>query len=711
MNNINVLGESAGPRWRKRQDIQLLRAIAVLAVVGYHFGLAGFEYGFLGVDIFLVISGYLVGGGLLSELKTSGRIDVRRFFTLRIKRLIPASIVVILATMLVLYATNALTTRDLRHALWSSLYVQNINLSFEGGDYLSQDLLPTYFVHFWSLSLEEQFYVFVPIVLILISRTVLRQRTLFIFLAIGLASLIFSLYQTAGGEASAYFSLTTRAWQFILGMVVANLNPTKAYSRALWIISALGAGVFILLINLDSGILFPAPGAIIPSVITGLALVAGKLVPLKIPITGLQSLGVLLGDLSYSIYLVHFPISLLAASSSWNNNSLVFIMGGLILTFALALILKVFVEDPVRYPGYYGPRLKFGVGKILLVNFALALSIIVTIQSLSFTINNQSLSLKNKPEPTAESCSELNSIAKESCEVLEKQAPSVENEPEPTAEYCLGANSVTKESCKAFILSEPLFPPESANESIPDAYSNGCHIGFSSNPQFKSCEYGTTEGYKTTIALVGDSHATQWLPAFDLAGKSAGVRVKTFLMSECVFGSLIIADECKGFTPWVLSSLAESENVYSGVFISNRVSRTIVQTNSANIRQSFSTTLKSLKSIDAEVFLIGDNPMGSLDNSDPNLCLLIKEPKDCFDLLADVQWKNPFAEAIQDSGLGEYIPVDNLFCVGTKCYKSIGGVPVYRDDDHMNVNYSESTMEIWKTRFDELLNLPDAPNR
>lgn len=689
MSSTLVSGKAAGPRWRKRQDIQLLRAIAVLAVVGYHFGLDGFDYGFLGVDVFLVVSGYLVGGGLLSELKSSGRIDVRRFFTRRIKRLLPASIVVVIATTFLLYATNALTTRDLRHALWSSLYVQNVNLSFEGGDYLGKDLLPTYFVHFWSLSLEEQFYVFVPIILILIARTKLRQRPLFIFAAIGIGSLSLALYQTSAGDASAYFSLTTRAWQFILGMVVANIILSKTYSRALWVISILGLGIFTILINFDLGILFPAPGAIVPSVITALALLAGKSLPLKIPIAGLQSTGVFLGDLSYSIYLVHFPISLLVASWIGEGDNFLFVIGGLILTLALAFILKTFVEDPVRFPGFYGPRFKLGVGKILLANLALALSLIVTIQGLTFAAYNQSPGTTKKPVPTAES-------------------PSVTENPEPTAEYCYGANSMLKDSCEDFILSKPLLPPQSANESISEAYKNGCHIGFSSNPRFKSCTYGAKKDYKTTIALVGDSHATQWLPAFNVAGKASGVRVKTFLMSECVFGSVVIPANCTGFAPWVLKSLAKPGNGFSAIYISNRVSRPEVQSKSAYLKQSFSETLNSLKMFDIKIFLIGDTPLGSLNRSDPNLCLLANEPKDCFGLTKDVKWNNPFAEAVEESGVGEYLPVDNLFCIDTKCYKSIGGVPVYRDDDHINVYYSESTIDIWKTRFSELIKRPGA---
>lgn len=683
MSSTLDLGKSVGARRRKRRDIQLLRAVAVLAVVGYHFGLNGFQFGFLGVDIFLVISGYLVGGGLISELKASGRIDLRRFFTHRIKRLLPASTVVVVASTLLLYAISALTTRDLYHALWSSLYVQNLNLSFEGGDYLSKDMLPTYFVHFWSLSLEEQFYVFTPIILMLVALTKLRKRPLFVFFVIGIASLIFSLYQTSIGDSSAYFSLATRAWQFILGMVVANLNPSKTYARVLWILSILGLAIFTLFINLDLKIMFPAPGAVIPSVITALALVAGTSVPLRIPIAALQSAGVVLGDLSYSIYLVHFPISLLVASWSEAGNALLLVTGGLILTLALAFILKTFVEDPVRYPGFYGKKFKFGATKILATNLALVLSIVVTIQGLSIATYKQPDDTLAKPLPTAEAIN-----------------------PIPTAEYCFGANAMTKEICEGFILSEPVLPPQSANESKSKAYSNGCHIVYSRNPIFKSCTYGAKDGYTQTIALVGDSHATQWLPAFDRAGKAAGVRIKTFLMSECVFGAVMVVAFCKDFTPWVLKSLAEPGANYSAVFISNRVSRPEVQKRSAYLQRSFTETLKTLQTTNPNIFLIGDVPLGTVNHSDPNLCLLAKKPKDCFGLTKDVVWGNPFADAVQESGVGEYIPVDNLFCIETRCYKSIGGVPVYRDDDHINVWYSRSTAELWKTRFDELTKSP-----
>ena len=709
---------AASFRKRKRQDIQLLRALAVVAVVGYHFALPGFELGFLGVDIFLVISGYLVGGGLLSEFATAGRINLRRFFTHRIKRLLPASIVVVIATVILLYSTQLLTTRDLRHALFSSLYVQNINLAIEGGDYLGKDLLPTYFVHFWSLSLEEQFYVFVPVIMLLIAVVKLKKRALAVFLVIGIVSLALSIYQTSLGDSSAYFSLTTRAWQFILGMLVANLNPSKTFARWLWMISLLGLAGFIVLINLDSGILFPAPGAIIPSVITALALAAGKTVALRIPIAPLQATGVFIGDLSYSIYLVHFSISLIVAGLIEQPEYPLFVAGGLVLTLALAFVLKTAIEDPVRFPGFYGQRFKFGPVKILLANLALTTSILVAIQGLTAPSFTPPPASANEAQPTAEATSASptatssalpTSTSTASSSASPSASPAVVSKTKPTAESCFGARAMIDESCGSFILSKPLLPPQSANEWKSEAYTNGCHIPYSQHPNFKSCTYGATKNYKATIALVGDSHATQWLPAFDVAGKAAGVRVKTFLISECVFGSVLIPAYCKDYTPWVMRSLEAHAKTYSAVFVSNRVSRPEIEKRSSFIKRTFTKTLQSLQLINPKIFFIDDTPIGTLDHTDPNICLLAKAPKNCYGLKRDVVWGNPFAAAVQKSGIGEYIAVDNLFCIGNKCYRSIGGLPVYRDDDHINVKFSESTIDLWKARFEELLKPVPSP--
>ena len=451
-----------------------------------------------------------------------------------------------------------------------------------------------------------------------------------------------------------------------------------------------GLASFVLLINVESGMLFPAPGAIIPSVITALALAAGKTIPLKLPIPPVQSFSVYIGDLSYSIYLVHFPISLLVAKWLGKDDYSLVLVGGVILTFALAFVLKTFIEDPVRFPGFYGKKFKFGVGKIALSNLALVVGVLVAIQGLTAPTITPPITETAKPTPTAET-------------------PTNAPEPTPTAETCFGARSMINDFCESFILSKPLLPPQSANEAKSEAYSNGCHIAYSQNPILKSCTYGATKNYKATIALVGDSHATQWLPAFDAAGKASGIRVKTFLMSECVFGSVMIVSFCKKFTPWVLRSIGENPIAFAAVFISNRTSRPEVQKRSAFIKRTFTETLKTLEGFNSNIFLIDDTPIGTLDHTDPNLCLLGKSPKRCFGDTSEVLWGNPFADAVRESGIGGFIPVDNLFCIGTKCYRCIGGVPVYRDDDHINVNYSKSTIDIWKARFDELVKSATTP--
>jgi hypothetical protein len=314
---------------------------------------------------------------------------------------------------------------------------------------------------------------------------------------------------------------------------------------------------------------------------------------------------------------------------------------------------------------------------------ALAICVIVTNQALSFTSSEQSADAAVRHS-------------------------TISNKAVAPPSNCLGANAMIKEVCKAYIFSKPVVSPALAYKAKTEAYKNGCHIQLSTRPRFKSCYYGTTKGFKTTIALVGDSHATQWLPAFDVAGKASGVRIQTFLMSECLYGAVILPANCKGFAPWVLSSIKKSPQSFAAIFMSNRVSRPEIGTRAAFLKRSFTATLQSLKATNIKLFFIGDTPLGTLNHTDPNICLSSKAPKDCFGLTKDVKWNNPFADAVVQSGLAEYIPVDNLFCIGTKCYRSIGGLPVYRDDDHMNVYYSKSTIDIWKTRFDELLKRPGA---
>lgn len=383
LSSISPDWQEAKPKTSMRPDIQLLRAFAVVAVVGYHFEVPGFGYGFLGVDIFLVISGYLVGGSLIREMASSGKINFSRFFGLRIRRSLPAALVVAVFTVGLLWVTNQLTTREIRHAFWSLVYLQNVNLTVEGNSYLGEDLNPSYFLHYWSLSLEEQFYVLAPLIILLIFQFKLGQKIIFLLTLIALASFAFALFQTFESETAAYFSIAARAWQFIIGMLVANYVPTKSLARAIWLIGAFLVFGFVSPITVFPQMGFPAPGAIVPTLLAGIYLAAGYTAPFRLPMGGLQRFGVLIGDMSYSIYLIHFPLALLFLEWSRNEEKWIFVILGLVATFFLSIVSKNFIEDPFRFGlsrSYFTKRL---ILAILLSNLLVAAALVATVYSLN----------------------------------------------------------------------------------------------------------------------------------------------------------------------------------------------------------------------------------------------------------------------------------------------------------------------------------------
>lgn len=660
----------------KRPDIQLLRAFAVTAVVGYHFELPGFSFGFLGVDIFLVVSGYLVGGNLIREMQLSGKIEFKRFFSARIKRLLPAALAVVLFTLALLQITNQLTTREIRHAFWSLLYVQNINLGIEGSSYLDGDLNPSYFVHYWSLSLEEQFYIIAPILLLIIFKSRIGGKVLPILAVVAMASFVFSLMQTLDGEASAHYSILTRAWQFIIGMLVADYLPKKSRGKIFWAIAAVLVLFFIGSVSFFPELAFPAPGALIPSLFAGLFLVAGSSTPFRLPTAPLQKLGVLIGDISYSMYLVHFPLALLFLKWSRDYEGYSIIILGLVTTFFLSFVSKSFFEDPFRF-GFSnsGASIRVGIAFVA-ANFISAFTIYVASNSIFVIESTQDLS-KNNPSNGGGRAGETE----------------IEQGHEGVTQRCIGAKSLLDETCSEYLFSSPVRAPQSANEAIPDAKSNGCQIPKNETDKFVTCFYGETNDFKNTIALVGDSHAAQWLPAFDKAGKESATRVKTYLMQSCSFRSSN-SETCTEFTNWVHSSLAAPDDEIDRVFISNRISNQ-VQNNLPRATNAFKEDLLRLNGHTKYVFLIEDTPLGSLDNSDPNLCLIEGQSESCINNRSEVTFENPDEIAVLELGIGVFIETEQLFCREEECYVSIGGLPVYRDDDHITNYYSESTYRFW----------------
>lgn len=306
-----------------RPDIQGLRGLAVLAVVLDH----AFRWpvgGFLGVDVFFVISGFVIATGLLRERARSGSIRLGAFAVRRVRRLAPASLAVLVTTVTAAWflLTPSRFGTVLTDALWSAGALQNWRLAAEGTDYFAATTVPSPFQHFWSLGVEEQFYLVLPVLMVvLLGRGTGRGRSRLTATALGvlvLVSVVWAFLAVSADPAAAYFSTATRAWELGLGVLVA-LAALRARGRS--VRPLLGEGMVVVgLVAVTTSVLIgressgvPAPLALVPTVGTALVLLAGSGAG-----TGPRAAASLrwrplvgLGTISYSLYLWHWPFILL----------------------------------------------------------------------------------------------------------------------------------------------------------------------------------------------------------------------------------------------------------------------------------------------------------------------------------------------------------------------------------------------------------------
>lgn len=304
-----------------RADIQALRAIAVAGVVLYHLWPHRLPGGFVGVDVFFVISGYLITSHLLKRPPRTPR-EVAEFWARRVKRLLPASLLVLTVTALVSFKLAPVSTwQDTgKQIVASALYVQNWILSFDSVDYLAADNAPTAVQHFWSLSVEEQFYFFWPILIGLLALFVAksRSRTKVTYLVgIGLvtgASLVYSIWMSIHEPAQAYFVTPVRLWELSAGGLVAVLFGGRKASTGQLSALCSWAGLFGIAASfmfIKGTMAFPGYIALLPVVSTALVLAAYSTSTLS-PMGLMKLRGVqFTGNTSYSIYLWHWPFVVL----------------------------------------------------------------------------------------------------------------------------------------------------------------------------------------------------------------------------------------------------------------------------------------------------------------------------------------------------------------------------------------------------------------
>ena len=364
----------AGPM-RYRNDIQGLRAIAVLLVIFSHVGIAGFAGGWIGVDVFFVISGFLITGLLIREYDSTHHVSLLQFYIRRAKRILPASLVTILV---VLIASNLLLN-SIRNAnintdaIWAVGFVSNIHFININTDYFTSGQAISPLQHFWSLAVEEQFYLIWPALFLLISRqhglrirswSILRsQRVLLVAVIASALSLMWSISYTNSNPTSAYFSTLTRVWELGFGVLLACTIPqiqrlterltdkTRRVTFAITSWTGLAAIILGACVIIKPGDPFPGYLALIP-VLGAVGLIFGGLAekqPIPNRILSMQPLP-FIGLISFSLYLWHWPVHVFAdALYPDSANTAVGIVAQLVVILAISLASYYLIENTTRH--------------------------------------------------------------------------------------------------------------------------------------------------------------------------------------------------------------------------------------------------------------------------------------------------------------------------------------------------------------------------
>jgi peptidoglycan/LPS O-acetylase OafA/YrhL len=335
-------------------QIQALRAVAAVLVVIYHAKVT--SGGYIGVDIFYVISGFLITGLLLRELDGTGSLALKAFYLRRIKRLLPASFVVLFVTAIVAWIVYPTT---LRHGLGKDIaaagaYVSNYLFALWQMDYQNLNSTPPVVIHYWSLAVEEQFYLFWPFIILALYRYGARRAVFFGVVAITVASFLLSLFLTPREPIWSFYSLPTRAWELGVGALLLFIPKRIRFSSNYgWL--ALGLILFGTLTFTDKTP-FPGTAALVPVIGTAFAIASLSNWPSALNRFGNLKIVQWLGEISYPLYLWHWPI-LVIPSVAWGRSLVAHeLLICVLLTALLADLTHRFIEDPIRYSNPH-PRL------------------------------------------------------------------------------------------------------------------------------------------------------------------------------------------------------------------------------------------------------------------------------------------------------------------------------------------------------------------
>ena len=693
-----------------RPDIEGLRAVAVIAVVLYHAGIPGDAGGVIGVDVFFVISGFLITGLLWREVATTNTVRLGRFYGARARRLLPAAATVGIATAI--GAAIALPPLQARSVfvdgVASALYVGNYRFALQGTDYLAPDL-PSPFQHYWSLGVEEQFYLVWPVLIIgtawLVGRlrpgVVARALPYAVVLGlVGVASLTSALVWTQTSPSWAFFSLPTRAWELAAGGLVAlSIEQWRRLPLLPAAIAGWGGLTLILLTctQLGARTAYPGTAALLPVLGTALVIGGGSA-------TGSLGVGRLLcrpamraiGRVSYSWYLWHWPVLLLMPVLLGEPAGLPARIIATFVSAGLAVITLHLVENPGRFAAALRQSAKRSLAVAGVASGVAACACLLLLTVIPVPAGHG---------PAASKASIV--LALPSTTV--PGADAIDPRDAAVAQAFAQARDAVAASVGLRVV------PSNLDPSLADApadkaavFVNGCVRSWRDVGQ-SECATGDPAS-PTTVALIGDSHAAMWNPAFQQLAEQRHWRLETLAKVTCPLQELPITSpylgreytECEQWRGQIMARVMAEHPRLVVLSMSRRYGADFgFESYDPAWLDTLGRAVAQLRSSGAAVLVLGPAPdphsavpaclSGHLD--DATACAPTRP--------VAVNSVGVAAEQAATTGAGgRYADLTDLFCTPERCPMIVGNTLVFRDDNHVTTEYARLLAPVLGTLVD-----------
>ncbi|WP_151523745.1 acyltransferase family protein [Serinicoccus kebangsaanensis] len=711
-----------------RADIEGMRAVAVLGVMLWHAGVGLLPGGFVGVDVFFVVSGFLMTSLLLEEGRARGRIDLGRFYARRARRLLPAALAALAGTavLTVLFLPRGRWSEVGADLLASALYVVNWRMAWRSVDYLDVERAPSLLQHYWSLSVEEQFYLLWPLILLAIlvyaagRARVFSALTWVVTLLLLGGSLVLSWWWTLQ-EPAAYFVTPTRVHELMLGAVVA--LGARAWPRLpRWLAAGVGwVGLGLIVLSLfviTKETLFPGLWALLPTGGAALVLLAGPAAGRAGPVLLLRARPLQwVGRLSYSLYLWHWPFIAVAAELAHvgrGGPATLPVHWGL-LTLALAAVPAwlsfSLVEDPVRR---HGRVLATQLSPGLVTARTLRLGLNCTLAGAMLGVLVMAAAPRSDTDEVAgwrtpAVVDELRAPVGADTLAVGVDDPGTDGgAPLDAVDAALAAAAAGSGVSGA--LGEPppvvqipqqvgelAVPLEQVVDDSPALEPRDCFVGLSGT-RVGVCEGGDPEGDRT-VALIGDSHASMWFTALDEIGRDRGWRVVVMSKSSCP-AAVGLTVERSGQAGDYRQCTTWQENL-DGVLLEQDPDVVLLSsasygtTGARKVAAGLGARVEMLTEAGMQPALIRDVPRAPFDVP---ACLLEHRedvPRCAFDR----------QQGLDASGTGHLLLAEEhddlpvldfttAVCPGRTCSPIVGEVVVWRDSNHLSATYVRSLRDV-----------------